>query len=84
MSTTFLRVQGEAGASALQLFDSWVGTLSLPVYDEYVAPHSTDVLNGIADLGLPRIHFGTKTSELLVAMRACGADVIGVDDRTPL
>ncbi len=84
VSTTFLRVQGEAGASALQLFDSWVGTLSLPVYDEYVAPHSTDVLNGIADLGLPRIHFGTKTSELLVAMRACGADVIGVDDRTPL
>ena len=84
LSTTFLRAQGEAGASALQLFDSWAGTLSLPDYEKYAVPHSTAVFTGTADLGLPRIHFGTKTSELLVAMRACGADVIGIDDRTPL
>lgn len=83
-STTFLRAQAEAGASVLQLFDSWAGTLSLPDYQRFVAPHSTAVLSGIADLGLPRIHFGTKTSDLLAAMRDCGADVVGVDDRTPL
>lgn len=83
-STTFLRAQGMAGASVLQLFDSWAGTLSLPDYEQFVAPHSTAVLSGVADLGLPRIHFGTKTSDLLVAMRDCGADVVGVDDRTPL
>lgn len=83
-STTFLRGQAKAGASVLQLFDSWAGTLSLPDYERFVSPHSTAVLSGIADLGLPRIHFGTKTSDLLLAMRDCGADVVGVDDRTPL
>lgn len=84
ISTAFLRAQALAGASVLQLFDSWAGTLSLPDYQEFVAPHSRSVLSGVADLGLPRIHFGTKTSDLLVAMRDCGADVMGIDDRTPL
>jgi len=84
LSTTFLRAQAEAGASVLQLFDSWAGALSLPDYQTYVAPHSRAVLAGIKDLGVPRIHFGTKTSELLTAMYACDADVIGVDDRTPM
>jgi len=84
VSSAFLRAQAMAGASVLQLFDSWAGTLSEPDYRTFVAPHSTSVFGSIADLGLPRIHFGTKTSDLLVAMRDCGADVIGVDDRTPL
>jgi uroporphyrinogen decarboxylase len=73
-----------AGASALQLFDSWAGALSLPDYLTYAAPHSTTVFTNVSDLGVPRVHFGTKTSELLVAMHECGADVMGVDDRTPL
>jgi len=81
---TFLRAQVEAGASALQLFDSWAGTLSPPDYRAGAAPHSRAVLEAVADLGVPRVHFGTRTSELLVDMRDCGADVVGVDDRTPL
>jgi uroporphyrinogen decarboxylase len=84
VSSTFLRAQAMAGASVLQLFDSWAGTLSEPDYRKFVAPYSTSVLTSIADLGLPRIHFGTKTSDLLVAMHECGADVVGIDDRTPL
>ncbi|MGV1005024.1 MAG: uroporphyrinogen decarboxylase [Candidatus Nanopelagicales bacterium] len=80
----FLRAQGEAGASGLQLFDSWVGRLSLAEYEEFVAPHSAAVLAGVADLGLPRIHFGTGTGHLLIAMRDAGADVMGIDAATPL
>ena len=83
-TSTFLRAQAIAGASALQLFDSWAGALSLPDYLTYAAPHSRAVFEAVADLDVPRVHFGTKTSELLVAMHECGADVMGVDDRTPL
>ena len=83
-TVTFLRAQVEAGASALQLFDSWAGTLSPPDYRTGAAPHSRAVLEAVADLGVPRVHFGTRSSELLVDMRDCGADVVGVDDRTPL
>jgi uroporphyrinogen decarboxylase len=83
-TSTFLRTQVMAGASAIQLFDSWVGALSLPDYLEYAAPHSRAVFTAVADLGVPRVHFGTKSSELLVAMHDVGADVMGVDDRTPL
>ncbi len=83
-TSTFLRTQVMAGASAVQLFDSWVGSLSLPDYEAFVAPHSAAVFEAVADLGVPRVHFGTKTSELLVAMHRTGADVMGVDDRTPL
>jgi len=83
-TSTFLRAQVLAGASALQLFDSWAGALSLPDYLTYAAPHSRAVFDAVADLEVPRVHFGTKTSELLVAMHDCGADVMGVDDRTPL
>jgi uroporphyrinogen decarboxylase len=83
-TSTFLRAQVMAGASALQLFDSWAGALSLPGYLEYAAPHSRAVFEAVEDLGVPRVHFGTKTSELLVAMHDVGADVMGVDDRTPL
>jgi uroporphyrinogen decarboxylase len=79
----FLRVQIEAGAAAVQLFDSWAGTLSLADYRDFVLPHSREVLEPLAGL-VPRIHFGVGTGELLGAMREAGADVVGVDWRVPL
>lgn len=84
ISATFLRVQIESGASAVQLFDSWAGFLSKADYLRYVEPHSRAVLGEIADLGVPRIHFGVGTGELLPAMADAGADVIGVDYRVGL
>jgi uroporphyrinogen decarboxylase len=84
VTTTFLRVQAEAGASALQLFDSWAGGLSEADYRASVQPHSAAVLAAIDPLGVPRIHFGVHTGELLAAMGEAGADVVGVDWRTPL
>ena len=79
----FLRIQIEAGAAAVQLFDSWAGALSLADYTEYVLPHSRAVLEPLAG-AVPRIHFGVGTGELLGAMRTAGADVVGVDWRTAL
>lgn len=84
VTTAFLRAQVMAGASALQLFDSWAGSLSPADYGEFVAPHSAAVLAGTADLTVPRVHFGVGTGELLVAMRDAGADVMGIDHRVPL
>jgi uroporphyrinogen decarboxylase len=84
IAATFLRVQAEAGASALQLFDSWAGALSEREYRRFVMPHSAAVLAGLADAGVPRIHFGVGTGELLTAMGEAGADVVGVDWRVPL
>lgn len=79
-----LRAQVGAGARAVQLFDSWAGAL-LPVdYERYVLPHSRRILGGLADLGVPRIHFGVGTGELLGLMASAGADVVGVDWRVPL
>ena len=80
----FLRVQVAAGIDAVQLFDSWAGALSERDYREYVLPHSTRVFDSLAEAGVPRIHFGVGTGELLVAMREAGADVVGVDWRVPL
>ena len=80
----FLRAQLEAGASAAQLFDSWAGSLGLADYTKYVAPASARALDHVRHLGAPLIHFGTGTSELLVAMRDVGVDVVGVDYRLPL
>ncbi|MCT2978089.1 uroporphyrinogen decarboxylase [Propionibacterium freudenreichii] len=74
----FLRAQVLAGASAVQLFDSWVGELSLVDYLVHVQPASGRVLRALGELGVPRIHFGTGTGHLLVAMRDAGADVMGV------
>ncbi|HEX7133263.1 MAG TPA: uroporphyrinogen decarboxylase [Iamia sp.] len=79
-----LRAQVTAGASAVQLFDSWAGALTPADYERFVLPHSTKVLAGVADLGVPRIHFGVSTGELLPLMRRAGADVVGVDWRVPL
>ena len=78
-------MQVEAGASAVQLFDSWVGALLAGATTAtYVLPHSRAVLAAVADLGVPRIHFGVGTGELLGAMGEAGADVVGVDFRVPL
>jgi uroporphyrinogen decarboxylase len=73
-----------AGVDAVQLFDSWAGALSERDYREYALPYSTRVLGGLADAGVPRIHFGVGTGELLAAMAEAGADVVGVDWRVPL
>jgi len=80
----FLRCQLMAGASAGQLFDSWAGSLSLADYARSVAPASASALSAVKDLGAPLVHFGVGTGPLLEAMRDAGADVVGVDWRTPL
>jgi uroporphyrinogen decarboxylase len=84
IAAAFLRVQIEAGARAVQLFDSWAGVLSAADYRDLVMPHSAAVLDGVADLGVPRIHFGVGTGELLQLIADAGADVVGVDWRVPL
>ena len=84
ITAAFLRVQVEAGVSVVQLFDSWAGALSLADYTEFVLPHSRSVLAQVHGGDVPVIHFGVGTGHLLGAMRAAGADVVGVDWRTPL
>jgi uroporphyrinogen decarboxylase len=79
-----LRSQIEAGVVAVQLFDSWVGTLAPVDYARFVLPATRRIFDGIADSGVPRIHFGVGTGELLTLMHQAGADVVGVDWRTPL
>jgi uroporphyrinogen decarboxylase len=84
LTGTFLRAQVEAGASAVQLFDSWAGSLSLADYASRVAASSTRALAHVADTGVPAIHFGTGTGHLLDLMREGGGDAFGVDHRLPL
>jgi uroporphyrinogen decarboxylase len=84
ITSTFLRAQLAAGVDAVQLFDSWAGALSERDYREYVLAHSERVLESVAGAGVPRIHFGVGTGELLGAMAEAGADVVGVDWRVPL
>lgn len=84
ISAAFLKVQVEAGASAIQLFDSWAGFLSRADYRQYVLPHSKATLAALADAGVPRIHFGVGTGELLPDMATAGTEVIGVDYRVNL
>ena len=79
----YLNAQIEAGAQAIQLFDSWVGALSPDDYRQYVLPHTREVIRGVKD-GTPVIHFGTGTSALLELMREAGGDVIGLDWRLRL
>jgi uroporphyrinogen decarboxylase len=79
-----LRAQVGAGAQAVQVFDSWVGVLSADDYRRSVLPASAKVFAGLADLGVPRIHFGVGTGHLLPLMAGAGADVVGVDWRVPL
>jgi uroporphyrinogen decarboxylase len=82
ITLAFLRIQIDAGASAVQLFDSWVGALPAEDYRAMVQPHSARILAGVADV--PRIHFGVGTGELLHDMGQAGADVVGVDFRVPM
>jgi uroporphyrinogen decarboxylase len=79
-----LRAQVAAGAQAVQLFDSWAGNLSADDYFRYVLPASSRIFAGIADLHVPRIHFGVGTMHLVQQLAEAGADVIGIDWRTSL
>lgn len=84
LTIAFLNVQLDHGVDAVQLFDSWAGTLNLADYRSFVAPHSARVFAAIADAGVPMTHFGVQTGELLGAMAQAGATVVGVDWRTRL
>jgi uroporphyrinogen decarboxylase len=84
ISAGFLEAQIAAGASAVQLFDSWAGAVTPADYERYVAPYSALVLDRAGALGVPRIHFGVNSALLLRRMGEAGADVVGVDWRTPL
>jgi len=84
ISAAFLEVQVAAGASAVQLFDSWAGALTAEDYQRHVMPYSARVLEQIGRLGVPRIHFGVNSGFLLPLMGEAGADVVGIDWRTPL
>ena len=84
MAVASLRAQIEAGAQAVQLFDSWAGSLAPAEYDRFALPATRAVLAGIADLGVPTILFGVGTGELLALMGSAGSDVVGVDWRVPL
>ena len=84
----FLRMQVLAGASAVQLFDSWAGALPAADYEALVLPHVRTALSAVEDLsaahGIPRILFGVGTGELLATMSQAGSEVMGVDFRVPL
>jgi uroporphyrinogen decarboxylase len=84
VTRAYLRAQVEAGAQALQLFDSWVGQLGVDDYRTYVQPHVKAVFDSLADLNVPLIHFGTGTATLLTVQRDAGGTVIGVDWREPI
>ena len=84
MAIASLLAQVDAGASAIQLFDSWAGSLSPDVYRDLVMPASAKVFAALEATGVPRIHFGVGTGELLTLMGDAGADVVGVDWRVPL
>ncbi len=79
-----LGAQVAAGASALQVFDSWVGALAPDTYRTAVQPHMRRLFDGVRDLGVPVIHFGVGTGELLGDMAEAGGDAIGVDARVPI
>jgi uroporphyrinogen decarboxylase len=84
ITIAFLRLQVEAGARAIQLFDSWVGAVAADDYRRSVLPHTRKIFAALGGLGVPRIHFGVGTGELLGPMGEAGADVVGVDWRVPL
>ena len=80
----YLLAQIEAGVQAVQLFDSWVGALNESDYKEFIFPHTQRILSTVAATGVPVLHFGTGTSNLLEIMSEVGGDVIGVDWRIPI
>jgi len=80
----YLVAQVHAGVQAVQLFDSWVGALALEDYESRVVKHTRAILEALAPLGVPRIHFGTNTAGLLQAIARSGPDVVSLDWRVPL
>jgi uroporphyrinogen decarboxylase len=84
IAIAFLQVQVEAGASAVQLFDSWVGVVGPEDYRHAILPHTSRIFAALAAFDVPRIHFGVGTGELLGLLGEAGADVVGVDWRIPL
>jgi uroporphyrinogen decarboxylase len=84
VTSEYAAEQVRAGADAIQVFDSWVGCLSVEDYREYVLPRTAQVIKKLQQTGVPIIYFGTDSTALLPAMKEAGADVIGVDWRIPL
>lgn len=84
ITISFLQIQVAAGASAVQLFDSWVGTVAPDDYRRAILPHTSRIFAALSPAAVPRIHFGVGTGELLGLMGEAGADVVGVDWRVPL
>jgi uroporphyrinogen decarboxylase len=82
--TEYCRLQVQAGADVIQIFDSWVGSLSLADYNEYAFEASQRLVRLVQAMGVPVIYFGVETAGLLGAMASTGADVIGLDWRQPL
>ncbi len=82
--TAYCRQQVDAGADVIQIFDSWVGSLGVEDYRDYVLPVTKRLVRAVQEMGVPVIYFGVETASLLPAMHETGADVIGLDWRTPL
>jgi uroporphyrinogen decarboxylase len=80
----YLAAQVAAGASAVQVFDSWVGALAVEDYEERVLPHTRAIFASLAHLGIPRVHFGTHTAGLLEPIASAGPDIVSLDWRVPL
>jgi uroporphyrinogen decarboxylase len=80
----YLLAQVAAGASAVQLFDSWVGALALEDYETRVLPHTRSIFAALKSADVPRIHFGTDTAGLLESIASAGPDIVSVDWRVPL
>jgi len=84
VTSEYAAAQVRAGADVIQVFDSWVGCLSVDDYCRYVLPRTTELIQALKKTGAPVIYFGTDTSTLLLSMQETGADVIGLDWRIPL
>jgi uroporphyrinogen decarboxylase len=84
VTSHYAAAQVRAGADAIQVFDSWVGCLSVEDYREYALPRTTELIKKLQQTGVPVIYFGTDSTALLPAMKETGAEVIGVDWRIPL
>ena len=82
--TEYCRLQVQAGADVIQIFDSWVGSLSLSDYRDYAFEASKRLVRAVQEMGVPVIYFGVETAGLLAQMADTGADVIGLDWRQPL
>ena len=84
MMSGYLAAQVEAGAQALQIFDSWAGALGRADYREFAYPHSSRIFSALRETGVPVVHFGVGTTAILPDLADAGGDVIGVDWRQPL